>query len=93
MTEISELDDMMRAQFPNNTHVRWTGARDGSWAGSGEGIVVAYEGQRPYFEGYAATKTQPERGPAIAIILDGPRKLEVWVPPHEVEKLVPEVLL
>jgi hypothetical protein len=82
-----ELDDMMRSQFPNGTRVRWTEIREGSWAGNGEGIVVAYEGERPLFDGYAATKTQPPRGPALCIILDGPRKYDIWVAPGDVEKL------
>ena len=89
---VREVDEAIRAHFPNSTKVRWTGARVGGWSGEGKGIIVAYEGERPYFEGYPASKTQPERGPALCILLNDadpkhPRRSEVWAAPSEVEKL------
>ena len=89
---VREIDEAIRAHFPNSTKVRWLAARPGSWTGKGEGIIVAYDGERPYFEGYPSTKTQPERGPALCVLLSDadpkhPRRHEVWVSPSEVEKI------
>lgn len=90
--QVQEVDAAIRAVFPNSTRVRWNGAKPGSWTGAGTGIIVAYDSERPYFEGYAATKTQPERGPALCVLLDDvdtkyPRRQEVWVSPSDIEKI------
>ena len=84
--QIAEIDETLRQMCPNSTKVRVT-VREGSWAGAGTGIIVAYEGERPYFEGYPATKTQPERGPAFCVVLDGDKKLDMWVRPDEIQRL------
>jgi len=63
------------------------GSEKGGWAGNGKGVIADYEKARAHFQGIAPTeRDQPERGPAVGILLDGgdparEKKYDVWVRP------------
>jgi len=76
--------------------VIWLGAKPGSWAGNGKGVIADYEPARRHFTGGAPVKPgEATVGPAVGILLDDGdpdclKKHDVWVSPSSKEIVLDE---